>query len=51
VVRSRARQAWEGELAQFTSPWRRFTINGGSHWGLGVEVDAYVIGPLGSSQL
>jgi hypothetical protein len=46
AVRIRARQTWEAELAQFTSPWRRFEIDGGNHWGLGVAVDAYLIGPL-----
>lgn len=46
AVRSKARRSWEAELAQFTSPWHRFDIEGGQQWGLRVDIDAYLVGPL-----
>ncbi|MFC7493637.1 MULTISPECIES: hypothetical protein [unclassified Nocardioides] len=46
AVGARARQLWEADLARFTSPSTRFGIAGGTMWGLTVELDAYLIGPL-----
>jgi hypothetical protein len=44
AVRSRA--LWESELNNFGAAWERFTLEGGEHWGLRVQVDAYLAGPL-----
>jgi hypothetical protein len=43
---SKARDAWQNELDHLGSPWSRFTFDGGEQWGLRVEVDAYLVGPL-----
>lgn len=45
-VADRARKLWEAELGRFGWPSTRFTVGGGSLWGLAVEMDAYLIGPL-----
>lgn len=44
AVRSRA--LWEAELNSLGAPWERVTLEGGEHWGLRVQVDAYLAGPL-----
>ncbi|RYB93831.1 hypothetical protein EUA93_05325 [Nocardioides oleivorans] len=46
AVGARARKLWEAELGRFGWPSTRFTIGAGSRWGLAVELDAYLIGPL-----
>jgi hypothetical protein len=46
AVGIRARQLWEADLAGFTAPSTRFNIAGGTMWGLKVELDAYLVGPL-----
>lgn len=46
LVAARARQLWEADLAQLKSPWQRFPIEGGQQWGLRVDIDAYLVGPL-----
>lgn len=46
AVAARARKTWEAEIARLGWPSARFTLGGGSMWGLGVEVDAYLVGPL-----
>ena len=45
-VRSTARTGWEAELDRMQAPWQRFEIDGGRHWGMHVDVDAYLVGPL-----
>lgn len=46
TVMSMSRHLWEADLAQFTSPFLRATLDGGVMWGMRVEIDAYLIGPL-----
>lgn len=46
AVATRARKLWEAELGRLGWPSTRFTIGGGSMWGLAVELDAHLVGPL-----
>jgi hypothetical protein len=46
AVGTKARQLWEADLARFTSPSTRFSVAAGTIWGLTVELDAYLVGPL-----
>jgi hypothetical protein len=46
LVRSSARTYWEAELDRFHAPWQRFEIEAGRHWGMHVDIDAYLVGPL-----
>jgi hypothetical protein len=46
AVTTAARGLWQEALTQFACPSRRFLIEAGVMWGMHVEVDAYLIGPL-----
>jgi hypothetical protein len=48
LVKLKARQLWESDLAQFTSPWQRISLQAGRQWETQVDLDAYLVGPLAS---
>lgn len=46
AVHAQARELWETDIAEVSRAVRRFTLQGGKVWGTGVQVDAYLIGPV-----
>ncbi|WP_139306530.1 hypothetical protein [Nocardioides exalbidus] len=45
-VAATARKLWEAEVGRLAWPCTRFAIGAGSRWGLAVELDAHLVGPL-----
>lgn len=49
AVATSARRLWEADMGRFGWPSTRFSLGRGTMWGLSVELDAYLVGPLPST--